>query len=207
MSARKAGEIWCEATSIDDTPVKAYHARRGVSYAGEALRWHPACPFGTGRQGCMIALVRNILTNAPQAIHRTALDTTGRKMSHLGSNGRLSLGPTKGGAVKLNDDSEVGTSIGIGEGIETTLSIRKLPGLENMPIWSLLNAGLMSTFPALPGLESVWIAVDHDASGAGQRAALDVIGRMIVAQIEVTTLTPEQTGDDLNASVMRHDQR
>jgi putative DNA primase/helicase len=77
----RVGSIWREARPIARTPADAYLASRGLSYRGEALRWHPSCPFGKGeRHGCMIGLVRNIVTNEPQAIHRTAIDAHGRKI-------------------------------------------------------------------------------------------------------------------------------
>ena len=43
----------------------------------ESLGFHPSCPFGNERLPCMIALVRDIVTDAPIAIHRTALDLSG----------------------------------------------------------------------------------------------------------------------------------
>lgn len=200
---QRAGTIWREARSIEGTPAAAYLASRGVSYHGEALRWHPSCPFGKDRLGCMVALVRNIITNEPQAVHRTAIDGTGKKLSHLGSNGRLSFGPVGGGAVKLTDDDAVTTVIAIGEGIETALSIRELPELGNMPVWSLLSAGGITNFPVLPGIESVWIAADNDASGTGQKAARTAAERLNAANVETIILASTQAGADLNDKVAR----
>ena len=187
-----------ETEQLPATPGALYLEQRGVSYVGDALRWHPTCPFGKDHVGCVVALVRNILTNEPQAIHRTAIDGQGRKLSHLGSNGRLSLGPIAGGAIKLTDDVDVSTVIAIGEGIETTLSIRRLPGLERMPVWSVLSAGGIQAFPALPGIESVWIAADNDASATGQKAAWALAQRLAAAGIEPVIIIPRTTGCDLN---------
>ena len=81
-------------------------ANRGLAYQGEALRWHPSCPFGKDeRLGCMLGLVRNIVTNEPQAIHRTAIDANARKI------GRKAYGPVSGGAVKLTADDDVELSL------------------------------------------------------------------------------------------------
>jgi phage/plasmid primase-like uncharacterized protein len=146
----------------------------------------------------MIALVRNIRTNEPQAVHRTAIDAAGRKLSHLGSNGRLCLGPVGSGAVKLTEDAEATQVLAIGEGVETALSFRCLPGLDSMPVWSLLSANGISSFPALAGLESVWIAADNDASGTGQDAASEAAHRLHGAGIETIIVTPRRTGSDLN---------
>lgn len=197
----RAGAIWREARPISGTPAERYLAGRSVSYRGEDLRWHSACPFGKERRGCMVALVRNIVTNAHQAIHRTALDQSGNKLSELGSNGRLSFGPIKGGAVKLTEDAEASTCLAIAEGIETALSIRELPDLENMPVWSLLSAGGVAAFPALAGLEAVWIGADNDASGTGEKAAEAAAERLTAKNITTIILMPAQAGEDLNDKV------
>lgn len=195
----RAGSLWYEARSIEGTPAETYLASRGVSYQGEALRWHPCCPFGKGvRHGCMVALVNNIITNEPQAIHRTAIDANGRKI------GRKAYGPIGGGAVKLTDDADVNGVLAVGEGIETTLSIRELPDLSSMSLWSVLSANGVATFPALPGIESIWIAADNDVSGTGQHAARTVAERMCTAGVEAIILSPTQPGTDLNNRVARH---
>lgn len=189
----RALALWREAGAISGSPAAAHLAGRGVSYTGDALRWHPSCPFGKGqRHGCMIGLVRNIVTDEPQAIHRTAIDANGRKID------RKAYGPIGGGAVKLTADADVTCVLAIGEGIETTLSIRELPDLEHMPVWAVLNAGGIAAFPVLPGIETTWIAVDNDVTGAGQNAAHAAGGRLHAAGIEVITLTPKQAGADLN---------
>ena len=54
--------------------------------AGEAIRYHSACPFGHGvTVPCMVALVRDVRTDAPVAIHRTALTLDGQKAEIDGS--------------------------------------------------------------------------------------------------------------------------
>ena len=195
----RALSIWKETVPLAGTPAEAYLRRRGVPYGGPALRWHPSCPFGKGvRAGCMVGLVRNIITDEPQAIHRTAIDPEGRKLSGMGSNGRLTLGPIGGGAVKLTPDEDVSTVIAVGEGIETTLSIRRLPDLEAMPVWSLLAANQLAAFPVLPGIECLWIGVDNDESGTGQRAADEVTPRWASAGQEIFRVKPKRIGADLN---------
>jgi len=197
----RALELWRETKPLKGSPAELYLERRGVSYDGEALRWHPSCPFGRDRVGCMVGLVRNIRTNAPQGIHRTALTPAGEKLSGMGSNGRLSLGPTRCGAIKLAGDADVDRVLAIGEGIETTLSIRRMPGLELMPLWAVLSANGIQAFPELPGLEAVWVTADNDRSGTGQRAAQALAQRLHVAGIEPVIVTPRTVGNDLNDKV------
>lgn len=200
----RALSIWKETVPLAGTPAETYLRRRGVPYDGGALRWHPSCPFGKGvRAGCMIGLVRNIITNAPQAIHRTAIDPEGRKVANLGSNGRLTYGPIGGGAIKLTADEDVTTVIAVGEGIETTLSIQRLPDLAGLPVWSLLAANQLAAFPVLPGIEVVWIAADNDESGTGQRASHEAAYRLEAAGIETIILASTKAGADLNDRVAR----
>lgn len=189
----RALAIWQEARPITGTPAEIYLAGRGLSYDGEALRWHPACPFGKGeRYGCMIAIIRGVVDHKPQAIHRTAIDANGHKID------RKAYGPIGGGAVKLTDDADVTTVIAIAEGIETALSIRDLPELSTMPVWSLISANGIAAFPALPGIETVWIAADHDVSGTGLKAARAAAERLEAAGIETIIIVPTEAGADLN---------
>ncbi len=72
----------------------------------------------------MIAVMRDIVTNEPRAIHRTALKPDGigkAEMADRGSPKRM-LGPAAGCAVKLSDDAEVTYGLGVAEGIENGLA-------------------------------------------------------------------------------------
>lgn len=189
--------IWRETLPLAGSPGEAYLAGRCVPYSGPALRWHPSCPFGKGvRSGCMVALVRDISTDEPMAIHRTAIDRHGKKLSHLGSSGRLTLGSIRGGVVKLADDADVTTALGVGEGIETVLALPRLVGAPSLPVWSVLSAGPLAAFPVLNGVESLWIAVDHDQ--AGIRASRQLAGRWMDADRNVNHVAAEKPGQDLN---------
>ncbi len=193
----RALTIWRASLPIAGTPVATYLASRGLTYSGEALRWHPFCPFDRGyTTGCMVALVRNIITDEPQAIHRTAIDWNGRKQIIPGNNGRRALGPIKGGAVKLSGS---GNTLGIGEGIETTLSI---PHFQDVGVWSLLNTAGISSFPVLPHLQAVFIAIDNDRSRAGENAASIVRGRLSASNIKTYSIRTAKVGTDLNDVVM-----
>lgn len=203
-NTERALTIWGETVPIHGTPAETYLAGRGVPYDGPALRWHPNCPFGKDRVGCIVALVRNIITDQPQAVHRTAIGRDGKKLSQLGSNGRLTLAPIRGGAVKLTDNADVSDVLGIGEGIESTLSLPIVAGVPGLPVWSLLSAGPLAGFPALPELRSVWVAMDHDAAGIA--ATGEVAARMASHEIETIIVAPETAGDDLNDKVQAHAQ-
>src|SRR5439155_20079785 len=132
--------------------------------SGRVIRFHPACPFGCDGHPAMVALLRNIRTDEPQAIHRTALTPAGQKLD------RRSLGPKTGAAIKLSDDGDVATGLTIGEGIETTIA-GMMEGFR--PAWAVGDAGELRRFPVLPGVEALTILVDNDASGTGQSNAIE----------------------------------
>jgi hypothetical protein len=198
--------IWHEARQPAESPVARYLARRGLETlynVQDCLRFHPSCPFAGDRTRAMVALVRNIISNEPQAIHRTALSLDGQKIEVNGKD-RLALASIRGGAVKLTADEEVTTCLGIGEGIETTLSLQGLPEFGDTPVWSVLNAGGITSFPVLPGIECLWIAVDDDPAGRG--ASELCAERWRRAGREVFLVRSTIAGADLNdiAMEVRH---
>ena len=206
-SMMRALAIWREAIDPLGTPVERFLEHRNVELpdgaAGSVIRFHPHCPFGDTYVPAMVALVRDVVTNQPKAIHRTALDMDGRKVwvtcqidGREESRDRLTLGPVGGGAVKLTADGNVTLCLGIGEGIESTLSMRLAPEFGASPIWSLLSAGQVARLPILPSVEALWIAVDHDPEGL--RAARECGRRWKAAGREVFLIKARQPGDDLN---------
>jgi hypothetical protein len=58
-----------------------------------------------------------------------------------------------------------------------------------------LSAGGIQAFSELRGIESVWIAADHDAKGTGHRAAQALAQRLAAASIEAVTIEPTAVGD------------
>jgi hypothetical protein len=137
----------------------------------------------------MVSLMRDVMTNEPRAIIRTALTPTGQKID------RKMLGPKAGAAVKLSSDDAVTTALTIGEGVETTLAAMML-GFA--PAWACGDAGGIRDFPVLSGIECLTIAVDRDKTGVGQQAALECSARWTNSGREVFRVIPTRTGDDLN---------
>jgi hypothetical protein len=149
-----------------------------------------------------VCLVRDIVTNTPKAIHRTALSPDGHKVMVNGHD-RLSLGPIGSGAIKLTPDEDVTTCLGVGEGIESTLSLRLTPEFGRSPVWCLISAGGVGNLPILPGIECLWIAVDHDP--AGLKAATSCSERWRDAEREVFLVKPRTERSDLN-DIMKGEQ-
>jgi hypothetical protein len=191
--------IWSEAHDPRGTPVEAYLRHRGIDLpldvASEAIRFHPSCPFAGERTLAMVCLVRDMVTDAPKAIHRTALSLEGHKVK-VGHHDRLSLGPVGGGAIKVTPDADVTTCLGIGEGLESTLSLRLTEEFGISPVWCLLSTSGMSNLPVLAGVECLWIAVDHDA--AGLKASSHCSAKWRAAGREVALVKPRSEGSDLN---------
>jgi hypothetical protein len=64
------------------------------------------------------------------------------------------------------------------------------------PVWALLSAKQLEQFPALTGIESLWIAADHD--DAGIKAARVCGSRWRDAGREVFVVKPRAPSSDLN---------
>jgi hypothetical protein len=190
VSSDNALRLWHEAKSPRGTLVARYLASRGLELPDtDAIRFHAVCPFGKGqRHPCMVGLFRDIRTNEPKAIHRTALTPDGKKI------GPKVLGPKAGCAVKLTPDEEVGAGLTIGEGIETTIG-----GMMQMfrPAWALGDAGEVAKFPVLAGIECLTILVDNDENGKGQRSAIECSRRWTDVGREVLRVVPDKIGDDM----------
>ncbi|WP_444939753.1 DUF7146 domain-containing protein [Microvirga yunnanensis] len=191
--------IWREARNPPGTPVQVYLRHRGLDLpdeaASEAIRYHSDCPFAGQRTPAMVCLVRDVVTNEPKAIHRTALTHDGHK-TRINGKDRLALGPVGGGAIKLTPDEAVTTCLGIGEGIESALSLRNMAEFGPSPVWSLISAGGVENFPILSGIESLWLAVDHDETGI--RAARATAQRWRTSGAEAFLITPSAPRADLN---------
>jgi hypothetical protein len=182
-------KLWNERTPFSGSPSETYlRETRGIGDwldafdLDESLGFHSSCPFSGERLPCMVALVRNIETDEPQAVHRTALKLGPRPACIS----RLSLGPVAGGALKLSLDGEVTTGLLIGEGIETVLSASQK--FKFRPAWSVLSRSGIAKFPALLGVECVTVAVDNDESGDGQRDAAQLVDRLTAEGVEVVTM-------------------
>lgn len=183
----RARRIWIEAKPIECTSASTYLlSRGGIVYNGEALRFHPNCPFRSERHPAMVGLITDIATGEPCGIHRTALLADG---SGKAAPGKMMMGRAQSAVVRLHDDADVSSRLCVSEGIETALAT------ADRPIWACLSAGTMKSFPVLPGVESITIYADHDK--AGIEAANDCGSRWFAADREVTQIMPSTLGFDM----------
>lgn len=166
---KTAAEIWASSVPVAGTLAETYLASRDITYCGDALRFYPG-----GR--VMVALITNAITGEPQGIHRTFLDGAGKKID------RKMLGAAGGGVVRLADDADVTSGLGVAEGIETALSA------PFWPMWACLSSGAMKTLPVLAGITSLSIFADQDK--AGLDAANTCGERWHAAGVEVVMAAP-----------------
>jgi putative DNA primase/helicase len=189
---KRATAIWNEATPIAGTDGEAYLARRGIELDDVpdhgGLRWHPRCSWEAGIAPCVVARYTHVATVEPCGILRRPI--TGEKPK--------ALGPNAGCVIRLWPDDAVELGLVLGEGVETVLAAATRilhRGTYLRPSWAAGSTSNMAAFPALSGVESLTLLVDHDRNGAGKRAADQCERRWLDAGREVIRLMPGDLGD------------
>jgi hypothetical protein len=152
------------------------------------LRFHPRCPFDGNRYPCVLALFRDVETDAVAGIHRIALTANAEKI------GRKMLGAwPHPRAIKLRPTGE---KLLIGEGIETTIG-GSMKVSWSSALWACGSAGAIAKLPLISGMTELAILVDRDGHGVGVRSARSCAGRWYPAH-KVTLLIPRQDEADFN---------
>jgi hypothetical protein len=169
----------------------------------DSLRFHPACPFGYEYLPCLVALMRDPLTDAPVGIQRTALRLRGEQVEKID---RRMLGHA--GVVKLWPLGAA-TRLAIGEGLETTLSAMNLYaglGEDLRPAWAALSSGMLGAMPVVPQVTRLTLFVDNDANGEGQTAAERTRQRWELQECAVIQRITDTVGTDFNDLVRAREQ-
>lgn len=188
-------EIWTAGTDIKGTPVDEYLFRRGIDITMlpevylKQLKFVPRLKHPTGpRLPVMLGIMRNTLTNATQAIHRTYLNPIGTDKADVTPN-KMTLGFPKAGVVKFGEP-KAGV-IGVGEGIETCLSAFLMFGMN---VWSATSVGglLTMVFPEDVN-ELIWL-VDNDEPG---HIALEEAKKHFV-NLKIHPIYPHKGYNDFN---------
>lgn len=158
------------------------------------LRWHPALrhpPSGL-LLPALVALLTDARTGEARSLHRTWIRADGQKAT-VDPPRMLLGGHTKAGTVcRLWPDEAVTHGLGVGEGIESALSLAH--GMR--PVWACIDAGNLADFPVLAGIEALTVAVDHDPAGIA--AAQSCARRWHAAGCEVRLVRPATPRADLN---------
>jgi DNA polymerase len=168
----------------------------------EALRFHPRCVFGAGeRHPCIIALMRDPLTDLPVGIHRIGLAQSAKPHGAVTKLDRRALG--RMGVVKLWPLNGAGRLV-VGEGIETVLAAATRMTFRCAPLtpaWSVISKHGLAALPAIPGAQRLIQLVDHDENGEGQKAAER--GRQVWSSGAAVPLVPKQAGWDFNDVILK----
>jgi putative DNA primase/helicase len=135
----------------------------------------------------MVARFRSDLS---ATLHLTYISAAGERLCR-----KYVPGPKPGGgAVRLMmpDGRKI---LGIGEGIETSLSASVLFGV---PCWSALDAGGLSKWQIPADVNEVLFFADNDQNTVGQESANTLRRRCEVEGKRVTVHIPEKVGTDWN---------
>jgi putative DNA primase/helicase len=182
--------LWNQSRNPRGTVISSYLASRGLtlpdSIASDVIRFHSTLQFNGTLVPGMVALFRDIRTNAPCGIHRTFLDEAGAKL------GRKMLGRARDAAIKIDADEDVTLGLHIGEGIETCLAAW-FAGFH--PVWALGSATAIAAFPLLTGIEAITVLGEVDDQGANYRAAQTCAARWINAGRDAFIVIPKLGGD------------
>jgi len=193
-----ARQLWNECRHVSGAALAYLQARNCVVPPEDGdLRWHPELRHPCGYVGpALVALVTHATTREPMSLHRTWIRPDAIKPPEVGDAVRLMLKdhPKQGGVIRLWPDEAVTTGLGVGEGIESCLTLAHLYA----PVWSLIDAGNLASFPVLPGVECLVIAVDNDERDTGIKNARACARRWHEAGVRVHTAMPPEKGTDLN---------
>lgn len=182
ISANLVG-TWKRSVAVSDPiaePVRLHLARRGLSTSiYPSVRYHPSLPYYenkklVGHFPAMVAMVETV-DRQPVTLHRTYLSADGSKAPVEDPKKSMEYPSTKklsGCAIRL---AKHGSILGLGEGIETTLSGMLAMGI---PGWATITAQLMESIILPPEVTHVIIWGDKDAGGRGEQAAKVLIKRL-----------------------------
>jgi len=198
-----ARRLSAAAKPIAGSLVRTYLASRHITdlTGCEAVRYHPHCWYRPSDDDdpdvrpawpAMIAAVTD-LDGSVTGVHRTWLALDGSDKAPV-AYPRRAMGHLLGNGVRFGRSGPVMMA---GEGIETMLSLRQ--AMPMMPAIAGLSAAHLAAILFPVGLKCLYVARDDDPAGA--RALKTLIGRAILAGIEVMSLEPRlgDFNDDLRA--------
>ena len=188
-----ARELWRKAVPVPGTPAHAYLRSRGITIEPPPSLRYLAAAKHTPTGLILPALVAG-MTRWPErrveAVQRTFLSVDGSDKARV-SQPRMTLGPARGGAVRL---APIGADLALCEGVEDGLSVMQATGT---PAWACLGtSGLRAVvLPPLPSASMVTIFADGDE--AGEKAARELAERLAGEGRRVSIARPSM-GKDFN---------
>lgn len=188
-------KLWLDSRPVTDgDPVDAYLTGRGLGLPQNraSLRYAPSCRApdmcGGGTHPTMLAVI-TAPDGSAASMHRT----------FLGPNGKADINdPRATCAGQISDGSAIrlaahGERLGIAEGIETALAASRLFGL---PVWSAINATMLSKWQPPENVTQVVICGDNDAKFGGAAAAYALAKSLAVRGLTVEVRLPDRVGTD-----------
>jgi len=150
--------IWASSGPLGEIAFR-YLRSRGIdpSVADDQLRFHPGLKHPDG--GTFPAVVARV-SNADGegvGIWRIFLKPDGSGKAPVGKT-RLGLGNVAGGACRIGG---VWPTIGLAEGLETSLAVRELVG-GGWPVWACLSTSGLKSIVLPPEVECVHVYADAD---------------------------------------------
>jgi hypothetical protein len=180
-TADSAKKIWAAAQPVAGTLTEKYLGSRGIelpSPVPKHLRFapkltHPNEQYFPG----LVALVTHAKTGAEMGIQRTFLAWSGTSKAQVEKNQqKLSLGPVRGGVVRLGEPQE-GAPLLIGEGLETVLTVIQATG---SPGWATLGTAGLASLELPDTVKDVIFLAEND--GGPNQKALDKACPALVAR-------------------------
>ena len=195
----RARRLWAACRPLASTHAERYLRARAIARCRfPALRFHPRLHYrdeaGFRRFPALVAAVTEP-GGYVTGVHRTWLDPHRPAKAPVAA-ARKTMGRVYGLAVRFGRPAG-GTSLLVGEGLETVLSLlTAVPALAGA---AALAAGSLGAFSPPPGVSRLLIARDGDAEG--EAAAERLVMRCAEAGIDATVLVPEggDFNDDLRA--------
>jgi putative DNA primase/helicase len=182
--------IWDGATQ-DTGRIAEYFQSRGITVSvPTTLRLHPHLfYFHKGPEARYQAILAEIIRDGKTiGVHQTWLSPDGPGKADVSQprKSRKCAESLSGGSIRLFG-LEPGTPLVLCEGIETAISVRQITGLA---VWSCINSTMLEKVQLPDSIREVYIGVDKDKSGAGQRAAERLSKRLVAEGRKVQIALP-----------------
>jgi len=197
-----ARQIWDRARPGPGSPIERWFETRRIALpVPPVLRWAPRCRRPTKIPGAKIfcpAMIARVVDVDGEflGIRRTFLLPDGSAkapLPHPEDTERASLGPVRGGAVRLA--RAVGDHLLVGEGIETSLFAMQA---AEFPAWAAGDTSALRNLVLPASIRAVTILVDHDLDPRKGPAAARTAAERFVREGRRVWLAWPPPGCDFN---------
>ncbi len=170
-SNEAAQRLWAAAQPIHGTVAERYLVSRGITgLRTDALRFHPRCYHrdAAGTNSARPALIAKVFDQGGTltGVHRTWLDPASRGKAPIHPS-RKAMGRLTGNGVWFGRATDL---LGVGEGIETTLSVRM--ALPTLPCVAALSSNHLAALIVPPIVRRLYVITDADEAGEHARRRL-----------------------------------